>query len=621
MAAPPINMKFVLTASDMMSRVVNPALANASAKLATLQRQSRSLSQRSSQMGQQMAGAGLALAAGLAVPVRIGMHFEQQMAKVGAVAGANAGQLAAMTAKAREMGATTQFSATEAAGAMEFLAMAGFGVEKSMAALPATLNLAAAGSIGLSEAADIASNILTGFNLQTGQLAATNDVLVNTFTTSNTNLQMLGQTMKFVAPIATTLGASVEQVAGMAGLLGNAGIQADQAGTSMRMMFLRLASPVAKGEKALRRLGITTTDASGNLRSMPDLLAEVGKATSKLATGEQAKVLKNIFGVEASAAAAVLTQRAATGELATYIATLGKAGTSQRVANDLMNTSNGAMLLAKSAGEELALVISDALAPSVKEGFQMLAKLAGQVTAWAKANPALVASIAKGAAALSAFLLVTGAAGLALGGMAAAAAALASPVTLVVIGVAALAAGLTYLYHTNQQAHSSLSGIGAVLREVGTLIAKLVVPQMQALGLLFDGIVNRDFSKVLKGIKTSALGYADFAASTVKMGLGSANTYSSAAAEGAYSFRKQAGTVPKFDTSFATGVAPKPAQTSTLPPPPSRGSVQVEYKPSIVIQGGSQMGEQKFGDMLKEHEQNLMRLIGENQRKAARATY
>ena len=162
------------------------------------------------------------------------MAFEQQMANVGAVAGASEAQLAEMAATARRLGSTTQFSATQAAEAMEFLAMAGFGVEKSQKALPDVLNLSAAGAIDLGRAADISSNILSGFNLQAADLARTNDILVNTFTTSNTNLSMLGDTMKYVAPIAATLGIEVAEVAAMAGKLGDAGIQGEMAGTAMR---------------------------------------------------------------------------------------------------------------------------------------------------------------------------------------------------------------------------------------------------------------------------------------------------------------------------------------------------------------------------------------------------
>lgn len=167
------------------------------------------------------AAAGMALGA----PVMVAANFEQSMANVGSVAGLDlAGQqFQQLTATARELGATTNWSASEAASGMKYLAMAGFKTGEIVSAMPGMLSLASAGAIDLGRGADISSNILTGFGMRAEETGRLGDVLVNTFTTSNTSLSMLGETMKYVAPVASGLGVSLEETAAMTAKLGRRG--------------------------------------------------------------------------------------------------------------------------------------------------------------------------------------------------------------------------------------------------------------------------------------------------------------------------------------------------------------------------------------------------------------
>lgn len=236
-----------------------------------------------------------ALAGSLAASLRPAIDFERAMAEVAAVARADDEELARLTETARELGATTPWAASEAAAGMKFLAMAGFEASETIDAMPGMLQLASAGAIDLARASDIASNILTGFGMQAGEMGYLGDVLTNTFTSSNTDLGMLGETMKYVAPNAQALGVSLEQTAAMAGKLGDAGIQGSQAGTALRAMMLRLAALPKPAADAMAELGIRTVDASGNLRDMPTILAEVHEALQKLGTGEQAKLINDIL--------------------------------------------------------------------------------------------------------------------------------------------------------------------------------------------------------------------------------------------------------------------------------------------------------------------------------------
>ena len=210
-----------------------------------------------------------ALGTTIAAPSKVAVDFEQSVAKLGAITRADEASLKALEAAARKLGETTLFTASQSAEAMTFLGMAGFKTNQILAATPGMLNLAQAAGSDLAETADIASNILSGFSLEADQMGRVGDVLSATFTSSNTTLQMLGDTLKYAAPVASAAGASLEEVAAMAGLLGNVGIQGSMAGTALRAAFLRLSAPPKMAADAIEELGLSVKDAEGNLRPIP----------------------------------------------------------------------------------------------------------------------------------------------------------------------------------------------------------------------------------------------------------------------------------------------------------------------------------------------------------------
>ncbi|HSH40546.1 MAG TPA: phage tail tape measure protein, partial [Arenicellales bacterium] len=177
--------------------------------------------------------------------------FEQGMNRVQAVSGATGGQLDALREQAKEMGRTTQFSASQAADAMGFLAMAGFEVDEIVGALPGTLQLAAAAQMDLGSAADIVSNILSGYGMEVEELSRVNDVLAKTMSSTNTDLLQLGEAMQYAGPVAAAAGVQFEEAAAAVGLMGNAGIQASMAGTSLRGAISRILNPTAAATKAM----------------------------------------------------------------------------------------------------------------------------------------------------------------------------------------------------------------------------------------------------------------------------------------------------------------------------------------------------------------------------------
>ncbi len=344
-----------------------------------------------------------------------GVQFDADMSKVQALTRLDKGdeQLGAMRAQARQLGAETMFSATDAAQGQGFLAMAGFKPEDIIAAMPGMLNLAKAGDSGLAETADIASNILTGFNLKASETGRLGDVLVGAFTRSNTSLQMLGETMKYAAPVAASVGQDIETVAAMAGKLGDAGIQGSMGGTALRAILNRLSAPPKAAAEALDTLGISAVDAQGNLRDMPTVLQEIYEKTRNMGDAQRAGLLKGIAGEEAVAGMQVLVAQAGSGALQEFIGTLRQTqGEAQRTAKVMGDNLVGDIDELSSAWEDLGIQLQEQQNGPLREVTQALASVVGSVKSWIVENPKLAANIVKTAAGVG--VLMAGMGGLTL---------------------------------------------------------------------------------------------------------------------------------------------------------------------------------------------------------------
>ncbi len=344
-----------------------------------------------------------------------GLEFDAAMSKVQALTrldGASE-EMAALREQARQLGASTQFTAGQAADAQGFLAMAGFKAESIQAAMPGMLDLAKAGDSGLAETADIASNILTGFNLQASETGRLGDVLVGTFTRSNTNLQMLGETMKYAAPVAASVGQDIETVAAMAGKLGDAGIQGSMGGTALRAILNRLSAPPKAAADALNTLGISAVDAQGNLRDMPTVLQEIYEKTKNMGDADRAGLLKGIAGEEAVAGLQVLVKQAGSGALQEFVSTLKNTeGEASATAKTMADNLRGDLSAMGSAWEDLGIQLQEQQNGPMREITQTLTGIIGGVKGWIAENPKLAANIVKTAAGVG--ILMAGMGGLTL---------------------------------------------------------------------------------------------------------------------------------------------------------------------------------------------------------------
>lgn len=275
-------------------------------------------------------------------------NFGSEMSKVKAVSGATQEEFAALESKAREMGATTMFSASEAATGLKFLAMAGFDANEAVGALEPTLNLAQASATSLGRTADIMSNIMQAFGLETHESANAADDLATIVASSNTNLEQLGDAMKYVGASAKAMGIPMEDVAAGVGTLSNAGLQASMAGTGLRMILVKLKNDTSATTEALASMGLSLEDVDPEKIGLPAAMEKLKNA------GMGAGEAMAIFGARGAAAALSLSAGMGTfDELRDKLA--NNAGAAGEMADIMEDNLHGAIMMAKSAFQELVL--------------------------------------------------------------------------------------------------------------------------------------------------------------------------------------------------------------------------------------------------------------------------
>ena len=215
------------------------------------------------------------IATALGSAVKVTSDFDSQMSKVKAISGANGEEFDQLRDKARELGASTKFSATEAAQGFEYMGMAGWKTEDMLSGISGIMNLAAASGEELGTTSDIVTDALTAFGMQADEAGRFADILASAATNANTNVSMMGESFKYVAPVAGALGYSAEDIAVALGLMANSGIKADMAGTSLRNMFQRLAKPTKESYNAMVQLGLSIADSEGNAYSFREIMDQI----------------------------------------------------------------------------------------------------------------------------------------------------------------------------------------------------------------------------------------------------------------------------------------------------------------------------------------------------------
>lgn len=242
---------------------------------------------------------GVASVATAKKTIDVGKSFEAGMSEVQAISGASGKDLEKLSAKAKQMGATTKFSATESATALKYMAMAGWKTNQMVSGLSGVMNLAAASGEDLGTVSDIVTDSMTAFGLKAKDSGHFADVLAKASSSSNTNVAMMGETFKYVAPLAGSMKYSIEDTATAIGLMANAGIKGSQAGTSLRSIITRLVKPPKDAATALNALGISTTKADGSMKPLRETMAELREKFSGLTESQKASYASSIAGQEA----------------------------------------------------------------------------------------------------------------------------------------------------------------------------------------------------------------------------------------------------------------------------------------------------------------------------------
>ena len=404
------------------------------------------------------------------VSVKTAADFESSMSKVAAVSGATGSDLEALSKKAREMGSKTKFSASEAAEAMNYMAMAGWKTEDMLSGIEGVMNLAAASGEDLATTSDIVTDALTAFGLSAQDSGHFADVLAAASSNANTNVSMMGETFKYAAPIAGALGFSVEDTAEAIGLMANAGIKGSQAGTSLRTIMTNLSGDVKICGQNIGEVTIATTNADGSMRDLSDILADCRTAFSGLSESEKAAAAESLVGKNAMSGFLAL-MNAGEGDIAKLSGAIDNCnGAAQSMADTMNDNLEGQLTILKSQLQELAISFGEILLPAVKSIVSFLQGFINVLNSMPDGMKQTIVTIALVAAALGPVLIIIGKVISAVGtimtivpkvagviktvqGAFAAlnATMLANPIVLIIAAIAALVAAFIYLWNTNEE--------------------------------------------------------------------------------------------------------------------------------------------------------------------------
>lgn len=300
---------------------------------------------------------GVASVAAAKKTIDVGKSFEAGMSEVQAISGASGKDMEKLSAKAKQMGATTKFSATESATALKYMAMAGWKTNQMVSGLSGVMNLAAASGEDLGTVSDIVTDSMTAFGLKAKDSGHFADVLAKASSSSNTNVAMMGETFKYVAPLAGSMKYSIEDTATAIGLMANAGIKGSQAGTSLRSIITRLVKPPKDAATALNALGISTTKADGSMKPLRETMAELREKFSGLTESQKASYASSIAGQEAMSGLLAIVNASDSDFNKLQKAIDNSSGAAKKQANVMNNNLQGALYDLGSAAESVGIGI------------------------------------------------------------------------------------------------------------------------------------------------------------------------------------------------------------------------------------------------------------------------
>nr|DAE63491.1 MAG TPA: minor tail protein [Caudoviricetes sp.] len=450
--------------------------------------------------------------------VKTAADFDSAMSQVAAVSGATGKDFDTLRNKAREMGAKTKFSATEAAEAMNYMAMAGWKTEDMLDGIEGVMNLAAASGEDLATTSDIVTDALTAFGLSAKDSGHFADILAAASSNANTNVSMMGETFKYCAPIAGALGFSAEDTAEAIGLMANAGIKSSQAGTALRTIMNNLAGDVKISGKAIGDVTIATTNADGSMRDLSDILADCRSAFGNLTESEKAQAAESLVGKNAMSGFLAL-MNAGQGDIDKLSSAIDNCdGSSEKMAMTMQNNLAGQLTILKSQLQELAISFGDILMPAIRSIVSNLQGFVDKLNGMDEGTKRTIVTIALLVASIGPLLVIIGTAiskiGVAmqgfvklangisklkiaiqggtgvLGKLGAALGGISAPVLAVVAVIAVLVAAFVHLWKTNEGFRDAITGTWNRIKDTISGFCQGIVDRLNALGFQFTDIVD-----------------------------------------------------------------------------------------------------------------------------------
>ena len=450
--------------------------------------------------------AGLGVAA-----VKTTADFDSEMSKVSAISGATGTDLDKLRGKAREMGAKTKFSASEAAQGMQYMAMAGWKTQDMMDGLEGIMNLAAASGEDLASTSDIVTDALTAFGLSAKKSSHFSDILAAASSNANTNVSMMGETFKYAAPVLGSLGYTAEDAALAIGLMANAGIKSSQAGTSLRGAITNLAKPTDTVAAAMDKYGISLTDSSGKMLSLRELMEQLRQKLGGLSEAEQAQAAAALFGKNAmSGMLAIINGSDKDFEkLAGAIDNCD--GSSEKMANTMNDNLQGQITILMSQLQELAISFGEILMPKIRDIVTHIQNFVDKLNAMDEGQKETILRIGMFVAALAPMLMGLGkvitfsanvsralgtlSAGLVKAGgfsgvFTKALGLITSPAAIVVGVIAAITAVIIHLWNTNEDFRNTITAIWQKIKDAFTTFAAGISERLSALGITFSDVTS-----------------------------------------------------------------------------------------------------------------------------------
>ncbi len=450
--------------------------------------------------------------------VKTAADFDSAMSQVAAVSGATGKDFDALRNKAREMGAKTKFSATEAAEAMNYMAMAGWKTEDMLSGIEGIMNLAAASGEDLATTSDIVTDALTAFGLSAKDSGHFADILAAASSNANTNVSMMGETFKYCAPIAGALGFSAEDTAEAIGLMANAGIKSSQAGTALRTIMNNLAGDVKISGKAIGDVTIATTNADGSMRDLSDILADCRSAFGNLTESEKAQAAESLVGKNAMSGFLAL-MNAGEGDIDKLSSAIDNCdGSAEKMAMTMQDNLAGQFTILKSQLQELAISFGDILMPAIRSIVSKLQGFVDKLNGMDEGTKRAIVTIALLVASIGPLLIIIGttiskigvamqgfvklANGISklkiaiqggtgvLGKLGAALGGISAPVLAVVAVIAVLVAAFVHLWKTNEGFRDAIIGTWTRIKDTISGFCQGIVDRLNALGFQFTDIVD-----------------------------------------------------------------------------------------------------------------------------------